>query len=286
MAISRKPKPADFGLNVTITLACITVPDDVIVCVSDRKLSWAGDRIQADDNAIYKTLGLSMEWKLAYACDDIDMIFPIFQRTLDLLRPLGRVDGQEIRDIVHEAYVHVLQQDFFSSRLARFGYNDLADFKVRGQADLGPVYFELMRDLSKHSINVELIIMGYNKQNQARMYGIDADARHTDYNLTKTAVIGSGYWTAQASLTRRPMNYYLYPTIYRLLEAKFCAESGTVGKRTTAILFGRDKIPAILKTEEIEEIRNAYDKTVTVDDPQEAMDFIEAIPAVQGMEGS
>jgi hypothetical protein len=140
-----------------------------------------------------------MEWKLAYACDDIGMVFPIFQCALDLVRPLGRVDSQEIRDIVHEAHIHVLQEDFFSSQVARHGYKNLADFKAKGQADLGPVFFDLMRDFSKHRINVELIIMGYDKKNQARMYGIDANARRTDYNLTKTAIIGSGYWIAQAS---------------------------------------------------------------------------------------
>jgi hypothetical protein len=231
-------------------------------------------------------MALSEEWKLAYACDDIGMIFPIFQRALDLLRPHNRVDSKQIMQIVQDAYVHVLQNDFFSRQIARYGYQDFSDFQSNGKADLGDVYFELMREFSKHSIGVDLIIMGYDHQNHGRLFGIESPGRNTDYNLTKTAIIGSGYWPAQASLTRRPMNYFLYPTIYRLLEAKFCAEGGTVGRRTTAILFGRNRPPEILKKEDIDAIRRAYDKTVTADNPTEAIDFIESIPAVQRMEGS
>jgi hypothetical protein len=223
------PSPADFGFNVTLAMACITVPDDVIVTVSDRKLSWAGNRVQPDDNAIYKTLGLCLNWKLAYACDDIAFIFPIFEKARELLRPIGRPDSGGIRRIVREAYLHVLENDFFTKYIARYNYSDFADFRSRGQTDLGPVYFELLREYGKHSIGVELIIMGYDHQNQGRLFGIDHRGGDVDYNLTKTAVIGDGYWTALASLNRRPMNYFLHPTIYRLLEANFVLKTLQLG---------------------------------------------------------
>jgi hypothetical protein len=46
---------------MTIAIAAITNPDDVVVCVSDRMISF-GDIVPADDNAIAKAIYLSDQW--------------------------------------------------------------------------------------------------------------------------------------------------------------------------------------------------------------------------------
>jgi len=56
------------GLEVTIAIAAVTTPDDYIVTVSDRMISY-GDVTQAEDNATMKAQGISKHWGVMFLCN-------------------------------------------------------------------------------------------------------------------------------------------------------------------------------------------------------------------------
>ena len=93
---------------------------------------------------------------------------------------------------------------------------------------------------------------------------------------------------AMASLRWPPsLNYLLENTIYRLLEAKFSAETaGGVGKTTTVALRNKEGRVELLPRTEIEEIRKIWQRDVAqVPDPPAAIELLEKSRAVTDIAG-
>jgi 20S proteasome alpha/beta subunit len=279
----RIPTPADFGLDVTIAIAAITVPEEIIVLVSDRMISF-GDVTQADENAIMKTFGIHPDWLATFSADNIDPVLPMLE---DVRRRLSgpSYDQHEVQDIFSDVYAERIQKEFLTRTLAKYGYSTIQQFRIEGRNDLGDHFFDLCRQLDGFDLRVQFIVCGYDKQRRARIFEIDNPGRAIDHNLLCYAVAGSGYHMATASLRRKPMKFYLDSTIYRLLEAKFSAETASgVGRSTTVILKSRDQISRLLQSS-IEQLREIWKTTVDAPDPPEATTLINGLSAVDYVAG-
>jgi hypothetical protein len=131
-------------------------------------------------------------------------------------------------------------------------------------------------------------LFGHDKQKQPKLYEIECPGHVIDRNALKFAVIGSGHDMAMASLRwPPPLNFLLEDTIYRLLEAKFAAETASgVGKTTTVALRNREGRVALLPRNEIEEIRAIWKKDVAdVPSPPAALKLLEKSKAVKDVAG-
>lgn len=279
----RLPTPAELGFDVTIAIAAITEPDGYIVTVSDRMISY--DNItQAEDNATLKAQKIGDRWGAMFAGNDARLFPPLIDKIVARMREaknaFGTYDLPDVKQAVTGAFQELFQEQFTATHLSRLGIKNIEEFRKNGFGELGPdVHREVYRELSKFDPGIQLLVYGYDGINFPRLFEVDSPGRVTDHELMKYGVIGSGYWMATASLRRRPLTRQLHPTIYRLLEAKFCAETATgVGKATTALIFGKNDEFASVHPSTVDKIRKIWLKTLQPDAPQAAVNLLKPIP--------
>ena len=274
---------------MTIAIAAITNPEDVIVCVSDRMLSF-GDFFQAEDNAIVKAIRLHDQWTLAWAANNVSVILPIVEEIRQRL-DAKKVDWtrREAADALADVYLERAHKEFVSTHLSKLGYKNMEEFRSQGRIDLGDNNFtDILIELGRFDLGAVFLLFGHDKQKHGKLYCVEGPGRAVDCNALKYAVIGSGQNMAMASLRwPPPLNFLLENTIYRLLEAKFSAETATgVGKTTTVALRNREGHVTLLQRSEIEEIRRIWRRDVAdVPDPPEAIAILEKSHAVREVAG-
>jgi len=147
---------------------------------------------------------------------------------------------------------------------------------------------ELCVELARFDLGTSFLLFGHDQHKHAKLFRIDGPGHAIDLNALKFGVIGSGYDMAMASLRRPPpLNFLLENTIYRILEAKFSAETATgVGETTTVVLRNREGIVTLLPRPEIEAIRKIWREQVADQaDPPDAIAIIEASSAVKDAAG-
>lgn len=271
----------DVGCDVTIAIAAITNPDDVIVCVSDRMIPF-GDVFQADDNAIVKAIRLHEQWTGAWATNKLDVILPIVEEGRRHLDAKVQWElGGEAAEALADAYLDITHKEFVATHLSRFGYKTIHEFRTQGRVDLGDHFTDLCIELGRFDLGAGFLLFGHDRQKHGKLFEIESPGHVIDRNALKYGVIGSGHDMALASLRRRPLNFLLENTIYRLLEAKFSAETATgVGKPTTVALRNRDGRIALLPRHEIDAVRAIWEETVKQADPCEAIKIVEQSRAV------
>jgi len=261
---------------MTIVLAAVTKPENVIVCVADRMISF-GDTVPAHDNASLKAIRLNNQWEIAWAANDVNVVGPIAAIARLQIHDGYLWDGPDAARIVAEAYSDVLHREFVAIHLSRFGYKNMEQFRTEGRNDLGDQFIDLCVELGRFALGVELILFGHDTQKQPKIYEIHDPGRVEDRNMLQRAVIGSGHDMAMASLLwPPPMSPLLDDTVYRLLEAKFFSETASgVGKMTTVFLRNRDGHVTMLSREEIEQIRTIWKTEVAdVASPKSALDVV------------
>jgi len=98
------PTRADFGLNVTICIAAISLRDRCIVAIPDRMLSY-GDLVPVTEDATDKVLFVSADWQSMIAGEDINQAQPIIDRVrTSLPKELGKVSLDVMRRAFRDAY--------------------------------------------------------------------------------------------------------------------------------------------------------------------------------------
>jgi hypothetical protein len=273
---------AELGLDVTIAMAAITKPDGYIVTVSDRMISY--DNVtQAEDNAALKAAKIAERWGIMFSANDARLFMPLTDK---IIAKMGKASGNDrtyhldvVKQCVMEAYQEMFDVEFSAAFLSRLGIPSVREFRKNGFTELGSdVHKEVYRELSKFDLGIQLLVHGYDLINQPHIFEVDSPGRIRDHDILGYAVIGSGYWMASASLRRRPLSRELYPTIYRLLEAKFSAETATgVGKATTAIIFGPNSEFASTHPDIIADVREVWLGTLKPDAPKAAIQLIAPI---------
>jgi hypothetical protein len=130
---------------VTIAIAAITNPDDVIVSVSDQMIPF-GDSFPAEDNAVVKAIYLYDQWTCSFATNRLPMVLPIIQATRNRFKePLKlQWDGPEAADVMAAAYSEFVHKEFVATHLSRYGYKTIEEFREHGRADLGEHFYETL----------------------------------------------------------------------------------------------------------------------------------------------
>lgn len=83
---------------------------------------------------------------------------------------------------------------------------------------------------------------------------------------------------AMASLHRKPIPYHLDPLIYRVLEAKFSAETAPgVGKTTSLLWMDREGVANSIGWESADAIKKIWNDTLTLPEPGEAIAIISSL---------
>ncbi|MBX9829688.1 MAG: hypothetical protein K2Y27_32440 [Xanthobacteraceae bacterium] len=267
---------------MTIAIVAKAV-DDIFICVSDKMVSF-GDISQADENATIKSPSLGPNWGVAYSASDLNLVYPILDSIRLKMAGSAYWEIAQVQSFCATAYVEKFHQEFIAKRLCRYGYTTIEQFRKEGRADLGDQFYELCRDLEKFDLGVQFLVYGYDSNKAPTIFEVSNPGYITDHDVLDYAVIGSGYYMATASLRRRPLKYHLESTIYRLLEAKFSAETASgVGKATTLLLMSSGGALSLVDDPSVERIRRIWSSAVNAPDPEDALDIIANLNGVRNV---
>ena len=129
--------------------------------------------------------------------------------------------------------------------------------------------------MNQADLGVEFIVYGYENAVTPQLFEVNGKAEVIDRMAMRYAVVGSGYWMASASLKRKPLAIDFNSMVYRLLEAKFSAETASgVGKRTTVKFKRRDQHDWAMWPGQIEEIRGIWEATMCHPEPSQAVEIV------------
>ena len=172
--------------------------------------------------------------------------------------------------------------------MARFGYTDIADFRRNGLNEMGKeLYSQYANDLARFDLGLELLVYGFSTKGGRHIFEVSNPGKISSHNLRGYAAIGSGSLMALAALTRRPMPPDLTNTIYRLLDAKFSAETAReVGKRTYVITMNATGKFGIMAQTNIEKVRAIWEASLKEPEPEEALELIKQSQAVKAISGA
>jgi hypothetical protein len=270
------------GSIVTIAIAAIHPSSGTIITVSDRMLSTGNDIVQARDNATIKARKISDHWGVMFSGNG-----ELFHRFVELACHELLVIGEthqliEVQNVVENIYKRLFDKRFTDIHLSKFGYKNVSEFRRRGLGEFGKdIFGEIINSINNFDLGIEFIIYGYDKQKMAHIFCLENPGLITNHHIARFAVIGSGSYMARASLHRKDLLADINSIIYRLLEAKFSAETASgVGESTTVILLNEDGKNTVLPKATIRKIREIWKREITSPDPIDATTIIAESPSV------
>jgi len=131
---------------MTVAIAVIApTAEKQIVTASDAMISF-GNFIPATDEAVMKNMSIAHNWGIMYAASDSTAFQPVLDELLDRLHPSGttseairtaEVSAEDVRRAAQAAYEQEFDYRFFTKHLARFGFEDIGEFRRDGYSQLG-----------------------------------------------------------------------------------------------------------------------------------------------------
>jgi 20S proteasome alpha/beta subunit len=268
---------------MTIGIVAITAPDNYIVTVSDRMLS-SGDIVQASDNAALKARKISKRWVVMFSATDANLFLPIVEHASKSLGDFGaEYDLRTVQDALLTAYARLFEAEFTSSYLVRYNIASIAAFRDLGFQKFGQERFDLICDaIDRFDLGINLLCYGYDKKKHAHIFEVSNPGKLTNHDLLGYAVIGSGSYMATAALRRKKLPPDLEMMIYRLLEAKFSAETASgVGRSTSLLTMNADGVDGAMGSGAVDKVRGIWETTLKEPEPKDALDIISKTEAVR-----
>jgi hypothetical protein len=266
---------------MTIGIAAITGDRKHIVTGSDRLLSSSEGVVQGIESTL-KARRIAKSWALMFSATDANLFMPILGKVMDRLGNVEdsyELDLKNVQNVVVDVYREEFDATFTSRYLVRYGFKSIADFRLVGLSQFGDQKFQEICDtIDKFDLGIQLLAYGFDQEKKPHLFQVDNPGQIIDNDLLGYAVIGSGFYMASASLHRKRMPYHLAPLIYRVLEAKFSAETAPgVGKRTALFWMGDDGESGSMGYGSIDKIRGIWEETLNAPEPQAAIDIITAL---------
>jgi hypothetical protein len=246
---------------MTICIAGICDSGRSIVAVSDRKRSKES---YSNDMMGIKIRDLTKDWAVMLASDNASEIPPIIEA---VKAELGGGTCSCVR--VAEVFTEVLQEHIntcaTNSVLVPFGIS-MSDFLKEGRRIFTDQEHEkIVSKISNLRINSDFLVFGFDGDGRSHILVI-SDQGQGGFeigNYDSLAMIGSGCFMAESILFFHGYRDVddVYEAIYLLCHAKFMAESADgVGRSTMVLLKQLGKEPLLLRAEDIEVIRDFWER--------------------------
>lgn len=253
----RPPRPADWGVSMTVCIASRTAEDSYVL-VSDMMLSidyasgdWMGT----------KQRGIGKRWRAMMAGNDVSQATPILDSVAE------RVYGSDgsLREVAK-----VFEDEFSAQRrsvaeakiLSPYGLT-IAEL-LKSRESLGDTLFnQLSYQVSAERLDVEFLVAGFDEDGAFHLFGVSDPGVISYWDLPGFWAIGSGATAALGSLFNSGHTRYknTHSALYNLCSAKFAAESATgVGKGTAVGVFYQDRRFAVMMGSELDPIRKLWEK--------------------------
>jgi hypothetical protein len=163
--------------------------------------------------------------------------------------------------------------------LSKFGIYNLDQFWREGASKLGrKLYWSLARRIDQESLGqTTFLAYGYDPQRNmsAHLFEVKNPGNFSVLDHLQYFAVGSGAAIAMAALNMRPVRH-LTPAqlIYRVCEAKFFAESASVGKSTTVFIQNRNEPTTFLSPPTIDKLRELWERSRIEPPPEEVSKLI------------
>lgn len=239
---------------MTCCIAAICDDGDAIVLVADKMIGAGFVESQPD---IQKVIKVHRDWWVMFAGDDIS---PVFEIT-DLVRN----EIERRRSLYVENVEEAVEQSYESARIKRAIYKylnrwhmDVDKFVASGRAMLGKRLFtRTRRDIRDFNIDLELIVAGFDRNKEARIFSVDREGNVRRQDLPGFCAIGSGSLAAEYIMMYRGElcnKSLLREAIFYALEGKYFGEQASgVGTRTDMFILRAGKKPIAMDEDYIED---------------------------------
>lgn len=247
-------------------------------------LSSPSGVVQAADNATLKSRKISKRWALMFAAADANLFLPIVKNCWDSLASRGENhDLDVVQNAVAAEYIRLFDAEFSAAYLSRYNIPNIRAFRETGLLQFGQDRFDRICDaIDKFDLGLTMLCYGYDTKKAPHIFEIANPGKITNHDLLGYAVIGSGWYMATASLHRKALPPDLEMMIYRLLEAKFSAETAPgVGKSTSLLTMNSDGKDGFMGSGSIEKVRMIWERTLKEPEPQDAIELISKTEAVR-----
>ncbi len=272
-----RPTPKERGVYVTICIAAMTqlgMADGQIIMAMDRLITAPDDLVPGAE-VVLKARKVSMTWALMFAGNG-DLFLPM---QAAISKRLGDFNGvyslATVQSAALEAYHAAFDDQFTGMHLSRYGFAGITEFRTLGWSQLGKKFKELCDLIDNFSIGIDLLFCGFGADRMPHIFEISNLGVVTSHDLLGHAAIGSGTYMATASMRRKPMPYHRDALIYRVLEAKFSAETAAgVGDKTVMFTLSSDGHGKSIGVNSIAKVKEIYENILKQSEPKEATDLI------------
>jgi hypothetical protein len=195
-----------------------------------------------------KNLRLTKKWGIMFSGNS-ELLYPFSQlATLRLANLENESDYTGLADVdnsLHEvesacvsAYQTLINRRIMQEYLSKIGFLSIDDFRVNGLSTLGQeIFSNYINKIETFDLGIEFIVYGFDKKGSPHIITIENPGVVRNHRATRFAAIGSGFYVATGALHRKDLSADLLSVIYRLLDAKFCAEFASgVGKGRLSLL--------------------------------------------------
>jgi len=251
----------DFGVGMTVCIASLAPPERMVVAVCDRMISTG---FTSSDKVAIKIKDISLKWFVMFAGNDISPVHPIAARIADALTEYpDDIQLETVVKVVCAAYQKEITLTAERHVLSRYGL-DMDKFTREGFAMFGERQFdEMVRRIEAVRLELELLVTGFDDQKKPHIFTVSSPGVPTYHDAPGFAAIGSGDFLALGSLygNSHTVNAPTELILYRLLEAKFVAESAVgVGRDTVVMMQGDHGFTLSITKEHVAKIRNYYEQ--------------------------
>lgn len=269
------PKP-ETGIDVTVCIAAVSkhgTATGQIVIAADRLMTVMDDSLPGTDTL--KARKLSKTWAFLFAGVG-NHFLPLRESICSRLGKFDVIhDLAKINDAVVDAYRKAFDEQFTAQYLSRYGFQDVDEFRRVGLSQLGDKFSFLCERLDDFDLGIELIIYGFGPDAVPHLIEIVNPGVAINQDLLGHCAIGSGASMALSSLRRKRMPYERNRVVYRLLEAKFSAETAAgVGEQTVLFTMDSQGKDQSIGYGSINEIKKIYRDMLEQPDPKGATEII------------
>lgn len=228
----KTPRPADWGIGMTVCIAAHCFPDNCMVIASDFMVTTGS---MSADMTAFKQKAIGQHWMAEFAGDDISLVTPILRHARKFLS--GKEDTLDnVASAFVDAFADQLRLKTENEILRPTGYSH-QEFKESGLAQLGPETFSrIFYEIQQQSLDLEFMLAGFEGV-EPYIFTVSSPGKVTHYTEIAFWAIGSGQTNALGSLFNLDSASRFGDTndvIYRVCEAKFNAESAVgVGPETS-----------------------------------------------------
>jgi hypothetical protein len=253
------PRPADWGVGMTVCINAIAGTDEAIISVTDQMLG-AGD-MTADLPRMLKGKRIADTWTASFAGNDITVVHPILGKTeallsnknglTDVAQAFVEAYSEERARVAEETILRPLGLTMETFRAALLG------------AEPNVEVAELRQRIQALNFKPTFIVSGFSDDGSAHIFTVEAPGTAAYFTNLGFWAIGSGAEAALSNLFYRKYDRYLSlpEALYLVAEAKFMAESSAgVGRHSFFHILKKDHTSVILMDDDIAPLREIWER--------------------------